>query len=139
MTVPWLCPFLLVMSIWILLRGHNAPGGGFIGGLVAAAAIAFWCFARGVEDAKRWMRVSPLHLMIAGVSTALISGLMPMFAGKPMLTALWHKVEVPLLGKLPLGTPILFDIGVFFAVVGVTTSILFSLEEFELWNRSGPS
>lgn len=139
MTVPWLCPVLLLMSLWILLRGHNAPGGGFIGGLIAAAAVAFWCFARGVKDAKRWVRISPLRLMVSGVFVALTSGLVPMMMGKPMLTALWHKMELPILGSIPLGTPLLFDMGVYLTVVGVTTSILFSLEEFDLWNRSGPS
>jgi multicomponent Na+:H+ antiporter subunit A len=118
-----LMPLLLVFSVFLLLRGHNEPGGGFVGGLVAAAAFALYAIAFGVRRAREALFVKPLTLLGAGLLIALLSGLPAVLRGQPFLTALWAP------GSLPLGTPALFDVGVFLVVAGVVLMMIFSLAE----------
>lgn len=118
---------LLVFSIFLLLRGHNLPGGGFSGGLVAASAFVLYAFANGFPAARRMMVFVPRLYMASGLVVAVVAGLAGNVAGRPFLTGLWDKTPLPVIGKL--GTPLLFDVGVYLAVVGVTTLIVFSLGE----------
>ena len=118
-----LMPLLLVFSVFLLLRGHNEPGGGFVGGLVAAAAFALYAIAFGVRRAREALFVKPMTLLGAGLLIALLSGLPAVLRGQPFLTALWAP------GSLPLGTPALFDVGVFLVVAGVVLMMIFSLAE----------
>ena len=118
---------LLVFSVFLLLRGHNLPGGGFSGGLVAASAFVLYAFASGFPAARRMLVFYPRLYMGFGLVVALISGLAANVAGLPFLTGLWDKTPLPVVGKL--GTPLFFDVGVYFAVLGVTTLIVFSLGE----------
>ncbi len=123
----YLLPLLLLFSFFLLLRGHNEPGGGFVGGLVAAAAFALYAIAEDVQSTRQILKVEPRVLIGAGVLTAAASGALPLFTGKPFLTALWFKQPLPVLGKV--GTPLLFDVGVYLLVLGVTLKIIFSLVE----------
>lgn len=125
--VKYLIPILLIFSFFLLLRGHNEPGGGFVGGLIAAAAYALFTIANGVEDAKKFLRVEPLFLIAIGLSLALVSGLISLFYGEIFMTGLWLKNEIPVIGKI--GTPFLFDVGVYFLVLGIVTKIIFALAE----------
>jgi multicomponent Na+:H+ antiporter subunit B len=118
---------LLVLAFFMLLRGHNEPGGGFIGGLIAAGAIAVHQLACGVEQARRLLRIDPEVLAGIGLLVALASGLAGPLAGRPFLTGIWLDGEVPGIGKL--GTPLGFDLGVFLLVVGAVLTILFTLDE----------
>ena len=118
-----LMPLLLLFSVFLLLRGHNQPGGGFVGGLVAAAAFALYAIAFGVRRARQALQVKPMMLLGVGLLVALISGLPAAFRGQPFLTALW------LSGPVPLGSPALFDVGVFLVVGGVVLMMVFSLAE----------
>jgi multicomponent Na+:H+ antiporter subunit B len=118
---------LLVFSVFLLLRGHNLPGGGFSGGLVAASAFVLYAFASGFPAARRVLVVPPHIIMGFGLVISVISGLAANAAGLPFLTGLWDKTPLPVVGKL--GTPLFFDVGVYFAVLGVTTLIVFSLGE----------
>jgi multicomponent Na+:H+ antiporter subunit B len=122
-----LLPLLLLVSLFVLLRGHNEPGGGFVGGLVAAAAVALVALASGVDAARRVLRVSPLALVGAGLSLALGAGLAGLVAGRPFLAGLWLELPLPVVGKL--GTPVVFDVGVYLVVVGITLTILLPLLE----------
>ena len=123
----YLLPLLLLFSIFLLLRGHNEPGGGFVGGLVAAAAFSLYAIAEDVEDTRQILKIEPYLLIGVGLLTATASGALPLFTGKPFLTALWFKQPLPVLGKV--GTPLLFDIGVYLVVLGVTLKIIFTLME----------
>ena len=123
----YLLPLLLLFSFFLLLRGHNEPGGGFIGGLVAAAAFALYAIAMDVQSTRQVLKVHPRVLIGTGVLLSVISGLMALLSGKPFLTALWLKEPLPVLGKI--GTPLLFDIGVYLLVLGVTLMIIFALAE----------
>ncbi len=118
-----LMPLLLLFAVFLLLRGHNAPGGGFVGGLVAAAAFALYGIAFGVQRARQALLVNPLTLLGAGLLVALVSGLPAALRGQPYLTALWPS------GPVALGTPALFDVGVFLVVAGVVLMMVFSLTE----------
>jgi multicomponent Na+:H+ antiporter subunit B len=122
-----LLPLLLLFSVFILLRGHNEPGGGFIGGLVAAAAIALYALAEGVEQARRLLKLNPRTLITSGMTLALTSGILPLLLGQPLLTGLWLPSSVPVLGHL--GTPLLFDMGVYLLVAGMALLIVLSLME----------
>jgi multicomponent Na+:H+ antiporter subunit B len=125
----FMLPLLLLFSIFLLLRGHNEPGGGFSGGLVAASAFVLYGFAFGVPEAKWALSVDPRQLIGAGLLTALVSGCLGLFIGRPLMTGLWGEWDVPAIGKLHVGTPLLFDVGVYLVVVGVTLSIIFPLAE----------
>lgn len=123
----YLVPLLLLFSIFLLTRGHNEPGGGFVGGLIAGAAFALHAIAHNVRNTRLVLRVSPRTLIGSGLLIALASGLFSLLQGKPFLTGVWSEIQVPIFGKL--GTPALFDIGVFIAVLGVVLMIIFELME----------
>lgn len=123
----YLLPLLLLFSIFLLIRGHNQPGGGFVGGLVAAAALALYAIAQGTAAVRRAIRVRWGAVIGVGLLTAMGSGLLGLASGQPFLTGQWHAQPVPLLGKV--GTPLLFDVGVYLVVLGVTVMIIFTLAE----------
>lgn len=122
-TLYWL---MLLASVWILLRGHNAPGGGFIAGLVAVAATALMAIVYGVDSARRRLPLQPLQLAVAGVLLALISGIPGVWNDAPFLTHQWWTLELGS-NALKLSTVILFDAGVYAAVWGAFATYLFAL------------
>jgi multisubunit Na+/H+ antiporter MnhB subunit len=123
-----LMPLLLLFAVFLLMRGHNQPGGGFVGGLVVAASFILYSIAFGVDASRRALLVRPSTLLGVGPLVALVSGLPGRIAGQPFMTAMWTTVTT---GStvLHVGTPLLFDIGVFLAVVGVVLTIVFTLAE----------
>ena len=122
-----LTALLLLFSIFMLLRGHNLPGGGFIGGLLAAGGIAIYQLSCGVRRARRLLRVDPRAIAGVGVLTALGAGVVGIAARGSLLAGVWSSSVVPGVGKL--GSPLLFDIGVFLVVIGAGLTILFTLDE----------
>jgi multicomponent Na+:H+ antiporter subunit B len=117
-----------LFAIYLLLRGHNLPGGGFIGGLGSALSFMLLSLAYGVKQTERALRVDSLRLAMVGLALAVFSSLLPMFWGHPFLKQYNGKFyDVPLLGDISVGTPLVFDLGVFLAVVGVTTKLIFVL------------
>jgi len=126
-TARLLLPMLLSLSVFLLLRGHHAPGGGFVGGLVAATGVALYALAFDVPTARSVLRVDPGRLAAVGLGVALSSGLVGLAAGRPFLTGLWFERAFPVIGKL--GTPLLFDVGVYLVVLGITLVIVFALVE----------
>jgi len=124
----YLLPLMLMFSLFILLRGHNEPGGGFIGGLVASASFALYGFAFGIPAARKILRVDPMRLIGVGLLMVAFSGIVaPILRSRPFLTAVWDDTVYPAIGKL--GTPLLFDTGVYIAVIGVTLLIIFTVAE----------
>lgn len=117
---------MMVFSIFVLLRGHNEPGGGFIGGLIAASAIAIHAMALGVPAARKAMRWDGLAFAGCGVLLTAFSGLLSLPAVAPYLTGLWASI-----GPLALGTPMLFDVGVYLAVFGALATIILGLLDGE--------
>jgi multicomponent Na+:H+ antiporter subunit B len=126
----YLLPILLLFSLFLLIRGHNEPGGGFAGGLVAAAGFALLATAAGVDTARRALRVDPRTLIAVGLIAAVASGLPAVVTGQPFMAAAWWTIELPD-GAIYLGTPLIFDGGVYLAVAGTVLAIVFALEEEE--------
>lgn len=123
-----LFPALLLLSLVVFYRGHNLPGGGFIGGLLAASAYLLVGFGAGMQEARRLLRVRPVVLMGLGLVIAVASGLPSLFQGEVFLTGQWLPTfELPGLGAVHLGTPLLFDLGVFLTVIGFCLHTAFSL------------
>lgn len=123
-----LFPVLVVLSLVELYRGHNLPGGGFIGGLLAVCAFILLGIGESMDEARRRLRVPPGSLLAIGLGVALASGLPGLFVGKEFMDGLWLPAfELPLLGKVHLGTPLLFDVGVYFTVIGFSLETVFSL------------
>ena len=123
---PFITLLMLVFSLFITLRGHNAPGGGFIGGLLAASGIALYALAFGVESTRRMLRLHPLSIAGAGLILAAVSGLVSLPYRVPYMTGIWFYI-----GGLDLATVMSFDIGVYLVVLGAFASILLALEERE--------
>ena len=123
----WLLPLALVVSIFILLRGHNAPGGGFVAGLITAVALIMQYMAHGVAWATSRLRLDYTRLAAAGLLVGGATGVGAWCFGKPFLTSTHAEPVVPVLGALPLASAALFDLGVYLAVVGTTMLALVSL------------
>jgi multisubunit Na+/H+ antiporter MnhB subunit len=126
--VRFLMPLLLLFAVFLLMRGHNQPGGGFVGGLVVAASFILYSIAFGVDAARRALLVRPSTLLGVGPLVALASGLPGLVIGQPFMTAMWTTVPAGSTA-LHVGTPLVFDIGVFIAVIGVVLTIVFTLAE----------
>lgn len=125
-SVRYMLPLLLLFALVVWWRGHNEPGGGFVGGLAVAAAFSLQALAHGAPAARQSLRIPPIYLMTGGLLLAVASGLISVLGGVPFLTGVWGPT-LPLLGKI--GTPTLFDLGVMLTVAGVVLTIVFSLAE----------
>lgn len=125
----FLIPLLVLFSIYTLFRGHNQPGGGFAGGLLAATAFALYVFAWNAAAAKKALAIDPHTLIGTGLLFALGSGVLSLFGGHAFLTGLWAKLPVSEQSGLALGTPVVFDVGVYLVVVGSAILIITSLTE----------
>lgn len=123
-----LMPLLLLFAVFLMLRGHNQPGGGFVGGLVVAASFVLYSIAFGVDAARRALLVRTSTLLGIGLLVALVSGLPGVVLGQPFMTSMWTTVALGST-ELDVGTPLVFDIGVFLAVIGVVLTIVFTLAE----------
>ncbi len=124
-----LMPLLLMFSVFLLVRGHNQPGGGFTAGLVAAAAWGLYALAHDAPIARRALRIEPRILIGLGLSAILLSGLAGLPSRRPFLTGQWTHLNLEGLGSYEIGTPLLFDLGVYLSVLGVVLTIIFVLEE----------
>lgn len=118
-------PGLLLFSIFILFRGHNEPGGGFVGGLVAAAAITLYTLAWGVKKAEEMFRVQPQIVIATGLLLALLAGFPGWFVGGEFMQGVWPGLVLPVIGKV--GTPVIFDTGVYLLVTGIVVKLIFTL------------
>lgn len=123
----YLLPLLLLFSVFVLLRGHYLPGGGFIGGLIASIAFVLHAFANGLKKTRFLLRIHPGFLIPMGLAIALISGAAPMFIGESFLTGLWFPQPTPVIGMV--GSALFFDTGVFLVVIGSSLTILFTISE----------
>lgn len=121
---------MLVFSLFMLVRGHNAPGGGFIGGLVAAAAISLLAMSHGTETARHALRLPPDRIAALGIGAALLAGAMAALFGRAPFSGLWLLLGADGGGKgLPLSTVLLFDVGVWLTVLGAGSALVLALEE----------
>jgi multicomponent Na+:H+ antiporter subunit B len=126
---PIIMLLLIVFSIYALLRGHHEPGGGFIGGLLIAAAFALHVLAHDVPSTRRLLAVDPHTLVGGGLLLAAGAGVMGMMLDGVFLKAVWGHLTLPGFGEVELGSTLLFDIGVYAVVMGVVLMIIFTAAE----------
>lgn len=121
----YLLPILLLFSVFLLLRGHYYPGGGFVGGLVASIAFVLHSFAFGTDNTLKILRYQPLSLIPIGLGIAALSMFAPVLLGLPVMTGLWFEEPIPVIGMI--GSALFFDLGVYLVVIGVVLTILFTI------------
>ncbi len=126
--------FLIAIAIIALLRGHNLPGGGFIGGLLAALSVVYRGLAYNPQYARKKLLTSPDNYLGLGLLLIILSLLPGMVFSESFMKGYWLTIQMPAGMVLKLGTPFLFDVGVFFTVIGVTLTFLFSKTTFDPWN-----
>lgn len=122
-----LLPLGLLVSVYVFLRGHNWPGGGFVAGLITASALILQYLASGDDWIKARIRLRYHQLMAAGLGCAMLTGLGSWAFGAPFLTSAFDYFHWPLIGEFELATALLFDLGVYLTVVGSVSLILASL------------
>lgn len=118
---------LLLVSLYLLFAGHNQPGGGFAGGLVASCAVFLVFVAGGEAEVERVVRLDPPKLIGVGLLVALVVAVVPLFSGGVLLESAIVELEAPVLGKVKVTSVLGFDIGVYLSVVGMS---LLLLEQF---------
>lgn len=126
----YLAGLLLIFSVYLLLRGHNEPGGGFIGGLTGATGFVIYAIACGTADARAALRLQPQTIAMAGLGIALAAGLAAVLFGDAFFTGQWLFIGGDKDEKgLPLSTVLVFDIGVYLVVFGAVLTLVFTMEE----------
>ncbi|MBN8234547.1 Na(+)/H(+) antiporter subunit B [Halobacillus kuroshimensis] len=118
---------LLGFSAYLFFAGHNAPGGGFIGGLMTSAAIVLMYMAYGIKSMEKILPINFRHIIPVGLLIAALTGIGGLLFDQPFLTQTFAYFQLPVLGKTELATALLFDLGVYLAVVGVTMTIILTI------------
>jgi len=132
LTVPavimnWMFPVITVLAIYLFLRGHDAPGGGFAAGITMSIAFILQYMAGGTRWVEARLRVLPIRWIGSGLLVAVLTGMGSFLFGFPFLTSAFQYADVPLIGKVPMASALFFDLGVFMLVVGATVLILIAL------------
>jgi multisubunit Na+/H+ antiporter MnhB subunit len=120
---------ILTFAVYLLLRGHNAPGGGFAAALVAGTGFALFAIAEGPAGVRQALRMAPQKIALGGLALALGSGLAAPLMDRPFLTGIWWISQNGQTQELAIGTPLFFDVGVFFTVLGTILTLILALEE----------
>ena len=126
----YLCGILVLFSLYMLIRGHNEPGGGFIGGLIGSTGFVLFAIACGTADARAALKVLPQNIAMTGLGIALLAGVAAAVFGDALFTGQWLFINETADDKgIPLSTVLVFDIGVYLVVFGSILSIVFAMEE----------
>ena len=123
----WLFPVVIVIAIYMFLRGHDLPGGGFIAGIVMSLAFILQYMAGGTRWVEERLRILPVLWIGWGLLLAMLTGVGAMALGAPFLTSAFAYADIPLIGRVPMASALLFDLGVFALVVGATVLMLIAL------------
>jgi multisubunit Na+/H+ antiporter MnhB subunit len=129
--------FMIIMTgfaLFILLRGHHRPGGGFIAGIIASAGFLFYAIVFGSDKLMEILKINPRYIMGIGLIISLSASFLPTLQGLPSLTGVWHKINLFNVIDFEIGTPLLFDTGVFILVIGVILGIITSIMDVLKWN-----
>ena len=141
-TASWILPIALVISLYIFLRGHNLPGGGFIAGLITAMALIIQYIALGQDQTEQMLKAKYGRLyeiwIGVGLSIAGLTGLAAWFWGRPFLTSAHIYVNPPIIGEMHLASAALFDVGVYVTVVGAVMLMISVLGDSRHSGMSGP-
>ncbi len=123
----WLFHVILLVSVYITFRGHNAPGGGFAGGLIAGCGFVLRFLAQGAGQVSRTLRVAPTTLIGSGMLLAIATAAAPLLGADPLIESTIWKFDVPLIGTVKLVSSSIFDLGVYVLVIGVVVAVLLAL------------
>jgi len=110
---------VLIGSLYLLFVGHNRPGGGFVGGLVAGAAIALRFIAGGLDEVRGLTRLQPWTILGTGLLVAAITAVAPLLVGDPVLASTVWEADLPVLGTVAASSALAFDVGVYVLVIGM--------------------
>jgi multicomponent Na+:H+ antiporter subunit B len=128
-----LVALLLLFSVYMLLRGHNLPGGGFIGGLIGATGFVLHAIAMGAEATRVTLRYEPQNIAMVGLGVALAAGVFAVFFGDAFFTGQWWFAGADPTDQddkgLPISSVLVFDIGVYLVVFGSILTLVLALEE----------
>ncbi len=133
-----LFPVIGAVAAYLLLRGHDLPGGGFVAGVTMAVAFILQYMAHGTTWVEAHLRVLPVRWMGAGLLLAAGIGAVPWLFGRPFLSSSFDYVEIPLIGAVPMATALVFDIGVFALVVGATVLMLIAIAHQSVRSHRAP-
>jgi multicomponent K+:H+ antiporter subunit A len=133
-----LFPVVAIVAGYLLLRGHDLPGGGFVAGITMAVAFILQYMARGTAWVEAHLRVLPVRWMGFGLLLAAGTGAAAWLFGRPFLTSSFSYAEIPLIGAVPMASALLFDLGVFALVVGATVLMLIAIAHQSLRSRRTP-
>lgn len=122
---------ILIFSLYLFFAGHNQPGGGFIGGLMTGSALVLLYISYDIETVKKMIPFDYKKMMALGMLIAVLTGVGSFLFDQPFLTQAFGYFQLPLLGKTELATAVLFDLGVYLTVVGVTMTIILAIAEDE--------
>jgi multisubunit Na+/H+ antiporter MnhB subunit len=114
---------VLMASLWLLFAGHNQPGGGFVGGLVAGSAVAMQYVAGGIDEVRRISRFRPWDILGAGLLLSAITAVVPILTGDEVLETALLSWDLPLLGTVKVTSALPFDVGVYLLVVGLVLMV----------------
>ena len=117
--------FINIFAIYLFLKGHNEPGGGFIAGIASSLSFVIVYLILGNQELKKIIPIDPAMISVAGIFIAYITAFTPVLLDFPFLYHKMLHLHLPILGDQHLGSPFLFDVGVYLAVIGVTTKIIF--------------
>jgi multicomponent K+:H+ antiporter subunit A len=123
----WMFPAIIVLSAYLLLRGHDLPGGGFAAGIALAIAFLLQYLGTNVREVEDQLRILPVRWMGLGLLVAAATGMGAWLFGYPFLTSHARYLELPLVGRVPFATALLFDLGVYLLVIGATVLILIAI------------
>ncbi|MCU4578558.1 monovalent cation/H+ antiporter subunit A [Acinetobacter courvalinii] len=141
-TASWILPLALVVSVYIFMRGHNLPGGGFIAGLITSMALVIQYIVLGQDQTEQMIKAKSGRLyelwIGSGLTIAGLTGIAAWFWARPFLTSAHIYVEAPLLGKMHLASAVAFDTGVYITVVGATMLLISVLGDSRHSSMSGP-
>jgi multicomponent Na+:H+ antiporter subunit B len=126
-------PVMLIFSVFILLRGHHFPGGGFIAGLMAGMGTVLYAIAGDIQGLYGRLKLNPVMLIATGLTMCLFSTIAGPLVGHPPLTGQWINLQLPFQLDLSIGTPLLFDVGIYMLVTGMILMIMLTIMEELEW------
>src|SRR6056297_2230295 len=125
---------MVFYSLYLFLPGHNKPGGGIISGIISSTGFIFFAIIHGTKALQNIIKFQPQLFIATGLSFVFIAAFLPVITSKEILTGLWIHTKIPVWGELHLGTPLIFDTGIFLVVIGVILTIVISIMEVLKWN-----
>ena len=127
-------PGMIMAAIFLLFRGNNNPGGGFMSGLIESVGFVFYEIVYETKSVKKMLYFSSIQWMGIGLLLVLFSAIFSLFLNRELLTGIWPATKIPFFDTIIPSTPIVFDMGVFLVVTGLILTIIITIMEELKWN-----